>query len=281
MEYKKCIKCGEIKELDEFHNDKQKKDGKKGSCKECVNEHTRKWQEKHPEEIKEYNKKHYNEHIEYHKKYQKEHREKIKEYNKRYKKEHQKEIKEYSKKYQKENKEKIKEYMKKYNKEHSEEKKGYYKEHNEKYRREHGVQSMYDNKNCSSYLGVVVGERLCKHLFNDVQVMPIGNPNFDIICNRGKKIDVKTSSTYMKIGRHPYWIFHINKNKIADYFICVAFDNRTDLNPLHMWMIPGKDVNDKIGISIAETKIHKWDKYKMDLCNAKICCDTMKNIVNV
>ncbi len=37
-EFKKCGKCGEIKELDEFSIDGSGKYGRKGSCKECVNE---------------------------------------------------------------------------------------------------------------------------------------------------------------------------------------------------------------------------------------------------
>ena len=33
---KKCTKCGEVKSLDEFSNDKSKKDGKQSRCKYCV-----------------------------------------------------------------------------------------------------------------------------------------------------------------------------------------------------------------------------------------------------
>lgn len=33
---KKCTKCGETKELSEFHNDLKQKDGLRSWCKECV-----------------------------------------------------------------------------------------------------------------------------------------------------------------------------------------------------------------------------------------------------
>ena len=33
---KKCIKCGEIKPLEEFFNQPRSKDGKAGTCKVCV-----------------------------------------------------------------------------------------------------------------------------------------------------------------------------------------------------------------------------------------------------
>ena len=75
-----------------------------------------------------------------------------------------------------------------------------------------------------------------------------------------------------------YWFFSINKNQIADYFLCIAFDNRDDLNPEYLWLIPGSDVNDKSGISIAESTIDKWSKYELDKLDDIIsCCNNMKN----
>lgn len=139
--------------------------------------------------------------------------------------------------------------------------------------RVNGHKSMYENKDSAQYLGVVVGERLCKHLFKDVEVMPYGHSGFDLICNRGKKIDVKTACL---LGKRNQWQFTINKNTIADYFILVAFDNRTDLNPLHMWMIPGEEINDKTGISVSKNTIHKWKQWERDINDVQICCNIMK-----
>ena len=170
--------------------------------------------------------------------------------------------------------------------------KKYYQNHREKIskqskiryenggRESQGKKSMYENKLCSSYLGVVVAERLCRHLFKDVEVMPYGNTGFDIICNKGMKIDVKSSCTYLNPGRSPAWKFHIKDNTIANFFILVAFDNLTDLNPLYIWMIPGKEINDQGSASIAHSRIHKWDKWKRDINDAQLCCTEIKKEKN-
>lgn len=244
---KKCTKCGETKLLDEFYKQKH---GRKSQCKKCISE--------------------------IHKNYYQEHIGGAKERGKKYYQEHGVEIREKSRKYYQEHIEEIKEKLKKYQEEHSEELKEYGRKYYEKIGREkRGQQSMYINKLCSSYLGIVIGERLCRHLFKDVEVMPHGNPGFDIICNKGKMIDVKTSSMLLDCG-NPRWKFHIEHNKTADFFICVAFDNRTDLNPLYMWMIPGYEVNNQGLISIAISRIHKWDKWKRDINDAQLCCAEMK-----
>lgn len=141
-----------------------------------------------------------------------------------------------------------------------------------------GKTSMYENKLCPVYLGVVIGEHLCHRLFKDVEVMPLNHSGFDIICNKGKKIDIKTACITLRNKKHPYWQFHIDRNITADYFILVAFDNRTDLNPLHMWMIPGSEINHLTGVSIKASTFHKWNKWKRDINDAQICCTEMKKI---
>jgi len=130
---KKCTKCGEVKSLDEFSNDKSKKDGKQSRCKDCVKlyakinkEHIKKrqqeyrkinlekmikWREKNKENI-----------INYSKKYRKENKESIKEYNKKYRKENRESIKKREQKYREKNKEIIKEKSKIYEKNRDKEK---------------------------------------------------------------------------------------------------------------------------------------------------------------
>ena len=135
---------------------------------------------------------------------------------------------------------------------------------------------MYENKSCSSYLGIVVGERLCRYMFKDVEVMPHNNTGYDIVCNKSKKIDVKSACVTSTNDKYLHWAFRIRHNTTADYFILVAFDNRTNLNPIHLWMIPGKEVNQKESISISPSTLHKWDKWKRDINNAQICCTEMK-----
>ena len=135
---------------------------------------------------------------------------------------------------------------------------------------------MYENKLCSAYLGVVIAERLCRHLFKDVEIMPYGNTGYDIVCNKGKKIDVKASCMTLHHNKYLRWKFRIDHNTIADFFILVAFDNLTDLNPLHLWMIPGKEINNKSGKSIRPSTLHKWSQWERDINDAQLCCTEMK-----
>ena len=165
---------------------------------------------------------------------------------------------------------------KKYRQEHREDKARYDQEHKDEVRQRLGHLSMYENKSCASYLGVVIGERLCRHLFEDVEVMPNGNPGFDIICNKGMKINVKSACITLTYDKYPHWGFCIDYNKVPDFFILVAFDNRTDLNPLHMWMFPGNILNNNSGAQISPSTIHKWDEWKRDIKDAQLCCTEMK-----
>ena len=138
--------------------------------------------------------------------------------------------------------------------------------------RKMGKLPMSENKKCSQYLGVYVTERLLKHYFKDVEVMPYGNKGFDFKCNRDKLIDAK--SACLSGGR---WSFAIKRNEIPDFFLCAAFDNRDDLNPLHVWLIPGSVVNHLKGATIRPGTVHKWDKYMLDINKASACCNEMKN----
>lgn len=142
-----------------------------------------------------------------------------------------------------------------------------------------GCQSMYENKSCAQYLGVVIAERLIKHLFNDVEVMPFGFPGYDFICNKGKKINAKASTTYFRENKNSsveFWYFSINKNKGCDFFLCIAFDSVNNPTPLHIWMIPAQEVNDRVSIQISSSTIHKWNEWKMDVDDAQSCCAIMK-----
>ena len=104
-------------------------------------------------------------------------------------------------------------------------------------------------------------------------MMPHGNKGFDMICNKGMKIDVKTSALTEK---RFHWSFWVSKNKIADYFICIALDNRTDLNVLHMWMIPGDKISHLDSIKISPTTVHKWKQWEKDIEDVQLCCTDMK-----
>lgn len=130
-----------------------------------------------------------------------------------------------------------------------------------------------NNKSSPVYLGSIA-ETILSNVYNDVQVMPNCNHGFDIICSRDMKIDIKSSAVGDKRG---YWKFNINKNKVADYFLCIAFNNRCDLyNPVHLWLIPGHKVNHLISLSLRKGTLDKWSKYELPLNKLAACCNNLK-----
>ena len=57
MDKKKCLKCGEIKNVSEFHKNKAKKDGLQYKCKLCSNIQVRDWRSKNYNHVRSYEKK--------------------------------------------------------------------------------------------------------------------------------------------------------------------------------------------------------------------------------
>ena len=138
--------------------------------------------------------------------------------------------------------------------------------------REHGVLSMSENKECPAYLGISVTEKLIYRYFRDAIRMRNGNPGYDIVCNRGKLIDVKSACLNTRGG----WYFTINHNMIADYFVLVAWDDRENLNILHVWLIPGNVLSHLKGTRISPSTVHKWSQYEKDVTKMIACCNAMK-----
>ena len=130
------------------------------------------------------------------------------------------------------------------------------------------------NKESTNYLGINCAEQVLSNVFKNVEKMLYGNPGYDFICGRGYKVDSKACCRSK--GKYNSWKFNIKKNKTADYFALLAFDNREDTNPLHFWLIPGNIVNDKTNISISESTISKWDEYKRDVSKIISCCNILK-----
>ena len=134
-----------------------------------------------------------------------------------------------------------------------------------------------NNIDSSSYLGVYVAEQVLSKIFKNVEKMPYGNSGYDFICGKGCKIDVKSSCKHKFEKKSDGWTFAIRYNRIPDYFLCLTFDNRTTLNPEHIWLIPGNDVNNKGGISISESTLYKWSKYELNKLDDIIkCCNIIK-----
>lgn len=134
---------------------------------------------------------------------------------------------------------------------------------------------MQDNKKCPVFLGVHIAERALSKFFDHIERMPYGNKGYDFLCGKGYKIDVKSSC----IAKFGGWMFTVSKNKTADYFLCLAFDNRDSLNPLHVWLIPGNVVNNRMLIQIPNNfqALEKYSKYERSTDNVIACCTAMKN----
>lgn len=152
------------------------------------------------------------------------------------------------------------------------------RENTYRYRYKNGTKSMDKNPDCPLYLGVVIAERILSEVFKDVEVMPNNNPGYDFICNKGFKIDVKSACRRKDKIHSKSWLFTIRRNKIPDYFLCLAFDNRDDLNPEHIWLIPASDVNGMMGAAISETTLWKWNEYRINkIEQITECCNTLRN----
>ena len=132
------------------------------------------------------------------------------------------------------------------------------------------------NRNCNHWLGNIT-EIILMNMFDHVDRMPFGNPGFDFICGNGYKIDAKGACFKKNTTR---WTFGIDRNKTADYFLCLAFDNREDLNPLHVWLIPGNILNHLTATGISESTLDRWSEYEQPLDKVLMCCHTIKNKVN-
>lgn len=122
---------------------------------------------------------------------------------------------------------------------------------------------MNENKECAHYLGTVVAERqygriILPEIFGGIeQEMPYGHPGYDFVVTDGVKVDIKSRCLSTFGGWHG-WQPHVRSN-IANYFVILAFDNRIDLNLLHIWMIGrneiirGYEFYDRDGIKITNS----------------------------
>ncbi len=137
---------------------------------------------------------------------------------------------------------------------------------------------MREAKDSGIWLGVHIAETALSGFFDNIQRMPYGNPGYDFICGRGFKIDVKCSCLNFRAKKTPGWQFGINA--VADYFLCLAFDNRESLTPQHVWLIPQADVRGKQRIWITNRikQLDKYKKYEKSLDKVNACCKKMEGI---
>ena len=136
------------------------------------------------------------------------------------------------------------------------------------------------NPKCALYLGVHVAERVLVDEFKELERMPNNNPGYDYICGKGFKIDVKSASGRILAMKNDYlsWVYNIKGNHRADYFLCLAFGSRQDLNPVHLWLIPAKLVNSKMMLTIrgSQEDLTKWSAYERPLDGVIARCDAMR-----
>jgi hypothetical protein len=135
------------------------------------------------------------------------------------------------------------------------------------------------SKESSTYLGVYVAEEVLSNVFDNVIRMPIGHPGYDFLCGKGFKIDVKSSKLYKsnRESRSPRWMFSIGRNAEADYFICLGFnEDRKNITPLKMWLIPAKEVNMLQTLSVRENDMVSWEQYEKPINKVLACCEHMR-----
>jgi hypothetical protein len=178
---------------------------------------------------------------------------------KKWKKEHPIEVRESRRKWKKSNPDKVNNSTRNY-----------------RYRR--GAKPASENKSCTLYLGCVIAETVISYEFPGFKRMPPGNPDYDYECPKGFTIDVKASCRLTYGNGNSSWQFHINGNKKAHFFLCIAWKDRETLVPEHLWLIPGSMVNNKKTLCITDSPkpLAKWSKYERSLKNVLECCNRMR-----
>jgi hypothetical protein len=138
---------------------------------------------------------------------------------------------------------------------------------------------MAENRECSSWLGIHIAERALSKFFDHIERLPNNSPGGDFRCGKGFLIDVKSGCLYTAKGeKTPYLRFYINHNTRADYFLCLGFTDRESLEPIHVWLIPGKKVNHlkSLRICMGPRSLAKWERYERPLDKVVACCNQMK-----
>lgn len=147
-------------------------------------------------------------------------------------------------------------------------------------RKSHGYLPMSENRNCPQWLGVHVAERALSKFFKHVVRTSSGSPGGDFRCDRNYLIDVKCSCLHFPKGRSPYWMFAIRHNTEADYFLFLLFDDRENLTPMHVMLVPGVTVNHLAAVSIVNTHkgLAKWGQCERPLERVVCCCEQIRGV---
>ena len=151
----------------------------------------------------------------------------------------------------------------------------------------------FENENCTMYLGISIGEELFKEFLLTYFERVIGfhphNRGFDFICkdprqefidrhphlrlerNKEYMIQLKLLCLQSNDDGWNGWNFHVDHNRIPDFYILSAWDNREYLNPIHIWMFHKNDIIRKkefwqrISLCITNKQIYleEYKKYEL------------------
>lgn len=133
-------------------------------------------------------------------------------------------------------------------------------------------QPMSKNKNCSSYFGIELGEKIIGRyalpiLFGSIrEEMPNNHPGFEFIVSGDLKVNIKCRCLQCKGERTPWWNYPIKRNKDVDYFLFIGFDARGWLEPIHVWLMH-KDEMVKRGKEHDDV-YPLWDRETFTITNA-------------
>ena len=145
-----------------------------------------------------------------------------------------------------------------------------------KWRHDNGIQApMEENKDCAHYLGTCIAERkygriILPEIFGSiVQEMPYGHPKYDFLVTNNVKIDVKSCCIRENQGWYGFEP-HVRFNDVTDYFVILAFDDRENLNLLHVWSIGRNEIirghkfymRDSIKITNKYGKLLEFKRYE-------------------
>lgn len=154
-----------------------------------------------------------------------------------------------------------------------------------------------ENENCSSWLGVEIGEKIIGRYILPIllgkikEEMPVAGYPFDFVLEDGTKVDVKVRCLIDDYK----WLYEVSYNNKTDYFLLIAIDNREDRNIVDIWLIHKndnvqyghsysirKEFWDRTGFSVCKSErcIKKLEKYSVihKLSNLKEICDRIKEI---
>jgi hypothetical protein len=145
-------------------------------------------------------------------------------------------------------------------------------------RKLYGNRPMTENRNCSSWLGIHIAERALSKFFKHIVRTPSQSSGGDFRCDRNYLIDVKCACLHFRKGKSPRWFMGIKHNTNADHFLFLLFDDRTNLTPMHVMLVPGSVVNNRSSISITNTPrgLERWSQYEKPLNKVICCCEQMR-----